>query len=732
MKKGFFSIGLMAALMLCTSCKEEEAIEWKDFGFSITSNLTTQTVPFEGATVVFTVSTEGKWTYLIDENKTEWLAQAAVDGNTLAIVVPENTVNKERTGTVKFISVSDPTLTEEFTVTQDASPKAPEPEAPKADLLDVVFHTDGTAEDVSPLRNEVIYYPGTALTYYYHDFYKRMVTCYNHTVDSSPSSGYYRVNYYDNETFRTGVENGHTIEVLFRMNQDDVSMGLSNDNHEIKPMGAHGAGGWGMLISKANQNNAIGGGNDITFLPYTQDDKGKNYRWCHSKVVPELGRYYHMVGVWNSDEGMAYVYVDGKLCGTAEAKGQLVHGSEANRWLGIGVDANGSKGGNAWNGEVVIVRVFSEALTEDQALLLYKDATNEGQSPEVFNISDLTYLSECEIGAGYTYTIFGNGFKTGDKLAFTSTADVKMSFTADATLTEPTGDNPLQSLAATVPAQLPTGRNSFFMVLVRGGSQYPLGVVTFTESDKPQTTLPRIIAHRGQHQDGVENATENSIAALTYAQQLGIYGAEFDVWITTDDVLVVNHNATVTGSDLRIEQSTYAQLKDLKLANGEPLPTFEAYLEQGAKDAKMKLVCEIKTHGSAENNTRAVNAVVTAVKAKNMTAQVDFIAFDYEICKQLVSAMPGSKVQYLQGDKAPADVAKDKLTGIDYSYSSVLSKKPEWVKEAHASGIEVNAWTVNSTADMMACIGLGVDYITTDNPATLKKLQALPFVTAPK
>lgn len=52
--------------------------------------------------------------------------------------------------------------------------------------------------------------------------------------------------------------------------------------------------------------------------------------------------------------------------------------------------------------------------------------------------------------------------------------------------------------------------------------------------------------------------------------------------------------------------------------------------------------------------------------------------------------------------------------------------------EAHAGGIEVNAWTINSTADMMACIALGVDYITTDNPATLKKLLETPFVTAPK
>lgn len=107
------------------------------------------------------------------------------------------------------------------------------------------------------------------------------------------------------------------------------------------------------------------------------------------------------------------------------------------------------------------------------------------------------------------------------------------------------------------------------MTLVRNGSQYPIGTVEFTVCDNPSVSMPRIIAHRGQHQDGVENSTENSIAALTNAQKLGIHGAEFDVWITADDVPVINHNTTVAGSDLRIEESAYAQIRDLTLANGE-------------------------------------------------------------------------------------------------------------------------------------------------------------------
>lgn len=732
MKKGFISTGLFTvfALLLCTSCKDDEMAEWKDFNFAVTSNLTaeTPTVPYLGTTVVFTVTTDGQWTYGIDLSKTDWFTQPTLEGNTLTIIIPENTVSKERSGVIRFISVSDPTLYEEFTLTQDPSPEAPKPQAPKADLLDVVFHADGTAEDVSPLKNDVIYYPGSATSCYYHEAYRRMVTNYTHTPgQNTRRDSYYRVDYYTNETFKAAVEDGHSLEVVFRSNQNDGTK-------EYKPFAAHQGGGTGFLISKENQADMAGATHAacITFLPNVTTTGKSKWIWCMSDVYPEVGRYYHVVGVYDKAAGKASVYVDGVLKNTVDAPGELLHATDGSRWFGIGGDsANGSMG-NAWNGEVVLARVFDQPLDEEQVALLYEDVRYADQTPAEFNVSNLMYLSACEIGAGYTYTIYGNGFESGDRVRFTSTSDAATALTLDAALTDPTGGETLQALAVTVPSGMPAGENRFFMTLVRENCQYPLGIVGFTVSDNPRIAAPRIIAHRGQHQDGVENSTENSIAALANAQKLGIHGAEFDVWITADGMPVVNHNATVTGSDLRIEDSAYDQIKDLKLANGESLPTFDAYLEQGAKEASMKLICEIKTHSTPENNTRAVAAVVAAVKARSMESQVDYIAFDYEVCKQLVAAMPAAKVQYLGGDKAPAEVAKDGLAGIDYQYSTVLSQKPEWVKEAHANGIEVNAWTVNTTAHMVACIGLGVDYITTDNPATLKKLLEKPFVTAPK
>ena len=104
MKKGFLSFFLFTAfaLALCPSCKDDETAEWKNVAFSVASNLAPEngTIPYEGSTVVFTVTTDGKWTYAIDQSKTDWFTHPTVDGMTLAILIPENTVSRERSGVV--------------------------------------------------------------------------------------------------------------------------------------------------------------------------------------------------------------------------------------------------------------------------------------------------------------------------------------------------------------------------------------------------------------------------------------------------------------------------------------------------------------------------------------------------------------------------------------------------------------------------------------------------------
>jgi glycerophosphoryl diester phosphodiesterase len=65
-----------------------------------------------------------------------------------------------------------------------------------------------------------------------------------------------------------------------------------------------------------------------------------------------------------------------------------------------------------------------------------------------------------------------------------------------------------------------------------------------------------VVAHRGAWKQ--QNLPENSIAALEHAIVLKCAGSEFDVRMTKDDVLIVNHDADY--HDLNIEEHDYGVL----------------------------------------------------------------------------------------------------------------------------------------------------------------------------
>jgi len=221
----------------------------------------------------------------------------------------------------------------------------------------------------------------------------------------------------------------------------------------------------------------------------------------------------------------------------------------------------------------------------------------------------------------------------------------------------------------------------------------------------------KVIAHRGYWD--CDGSAQNSIASVQKTQELKIYGSEFDVWMTSDGVLIVNHDATIEG--LKIEDTPYAQLKDIRLKNGEKLPTLEAYLQQGKKDKKTKLILELKPHSTKEKEDKATAAVVKMVEKAGVKKQTEYISFSLNICKEFVRLAPKVEVAYLNGDLTPQELKALKITGIDYNIA-VLKKNKHWIEEAHKLKMTVNVWTVNAEEDMKEMIAAGVDFITTDKP----------------
>ncbi|WP_264523600.1 glycerophosphodiester phosphodiesterase family protein [Flavobacterium sp. N502536] len=227
-----------------------------------------------------------------------------------------------------------------------------------------------------------------------------------------------------------------------------------------------------------------------------------------------------------------------------------------------------------------------------------------------------------------------------------------------------------------------------------------------------------IVAHRGAWKKN--NLPENSIAALRHAIDLKLPGSEFDVWRTADDSLVINHDAHY--NKLLIEETNYADLIKFKLSNGEKLPTLYEYIAEGKRNNKHTLlVCEIKPSEISKERGRktALKAVETINKLK-ADKSTCYISFDYEILKQIREVDSRASLQYLEGNKSPKEVKADHINGVDYHYS-VFKKHPEWIKEAKAYNVILNAWTVNETADMDWIIDHKFNYITTNEPELLKQ-----------
>lgn len=227
-----------------------------------------------------------------------------------------------------------------------------------------------------------------------------------------------------------------------------------------------------------------------------------------------------------------------------------------------------------------------------------------------------------------------------------------------------------------------------------------------------------IVAHRGAWKN--TKAPQNSIAALEEAIKGKYWGSEFDVSLTKDDVLIVNHNNDYQGVD--VATTDYATLSKIKLSNGEKLPTAEEYMRVGIKQKKTKMIYEIKTNVlGLERTLKTTQLSYNLVKDLKALKKTVFITFSYDACLHLRKLDKNVKIQYLGSDKTPDELFKNGIYGIDFNYN-VFKNHPNYIMDAKAKKMKVNVWTVNEKELMEHFINQKVDYITTDEPELLQKI----------
>jgi glycerophosphoryl diester phosphodiesterase len=249
------------------------------------------------------------------------------------------------------------------------------------------------------------------------------------------------------------------------------------------------------------------------------------------------------------------------------------------------------------------------------------------------------------------------------------------------------------------------------------------------------------IAHRG----GAQLVPENTLPAFTDAKARGCDGAELDVQLSADGVVVVHHDFRLMAGvarkdgvwlaapgprikDLTLEElrrydighpqpgSDYARKHPLVRAVDAVVPTLAEVVALVAPS--FCLMVELKCDASADSADPVALAEAAYTVAGN---DVIYVGFDWRALAPLVKrgAACWFTTDKLQGDARPVIDAIADAGGQGW-FPNFPDATPDNVAYARARGLKVGAWTVNDPADMRRLGNL--DALCTDRPDLLAGL----------
>lgn len=262
-----------------------------------------------------------------------------------------------------------------------------------------------------------------------------------------------------------------------------------------------------------------------------------------------------------------------------------------------------------------------------------------------------------------------------------------------------------------------------------------LGAVTMADA------APRIQVHG--HRGARAMRPENTLPAFEYAISIGVDVLELDLAVTKDGVLVVSHDSTMNRKicqgpegETAIHKLTLAQvrkwdcgaLKNTEFRNQQPVPgtkvpTFDEVLAlapKGSFEFNIETKSDPKRPDLQPEPRIFAQLVADAVRKHKLEKRVMIQSFDFRTLLALKEIAPELRLSALYGGMPKDLVEISKEAGgtpiVSPHYLLVTKGK---VEKAHAAGIQVVPWTVNSAGGWDRMIGDGVDAIITDDPAEL-------------
>jgi glycerophosphoryl diester phosphodiesterase len=221
-------------------------------------------------------------------------------------------------------------------------------------------------------------------------------------------------------------------------------------------------------------------------------------------------------------------------------------------------------------------------------------------------------------------------------------------------------------------------------------------------------TAALVIAHRGASAAEVEN----SLAAFRAAARLGADAVELDVHATADGGLFVHHDETIDGIH-HIAHTRSERIRDLRLANGEPVPTLvEALAACGA----LRVFVEVKSLAPTHDE-----ALLATLDGGPNPAGYAVHGFDHRIVRRLAERRPSLpcgvlNVSYLVRPLAALEDARARTLWQEQRLVDA-----DLVADVHAGGGVVYAWTVDDPERMQQLLAIGVDGICTNRPDVARR-----------
>ena len=212
-----------------------------------------------------------------------------------------------------------------------------------------------------------------------------------------------------------------------------------------------------------------------------------------------------------------------------------------------------------------------------------------------------------------------------------------------------------------------------------------------------------VIAHRG----GAGDWPENSLEAFRHAASSGADDVELDVRSCADGAQVVHHDATFSarGRKHTVEKLSLAQIQELD----DDICSLDEALQVIAGSG---LGLQLEMKDSADPD-----ACVEAVSRHGMDGRVCYIAFDARKLARVRALRPEARVGLLI-NKTPADL-EDVVAALR---PTALCQKAMYLTRDNLlawqnRGLRVGVWTVNEEESLRMLLDMGVDYVTTDQPA---------------